>query len=125
MVKFIKTASKSCKKDGRWMTKNHNNILLITDDLLNANLLPTHGGFLAILFLLYLYETEQKNISTNKTTLINSAPPRLGGVTRRRHSLDCLIRLGAIETQDGLKRSERYCVLSNRAKNVLRRYYEN
>lgn len=107
------------------MTKNHNNISLITDDLLNANLLPTHGAFLAILFLLFLFETEQKNISTNKTTLINSAPPRLGGITRRRHSLECLIRLGAIEIQDGLKRSEKYCVLSNRAKNVLRSYYEN
>lgn len=107
------------------MPEKYNQVLLITDDLLNANLLPTHGGFLAILFLLYLFETEQKNISTNKTTLINSAPPRLGGVTRRRHSLECLIRLGAIEIQDGRKRSERYCVLSNRAKNVLRRYYEN
>ena len=42
------------------MTKNHNNILLITEDLLNANFLPTRGAFLAILSLLYLYETEKK-----------------------------------------------------------------
>lgn len=107
------------------MTENHNNILSITEDLLNANFLPTRGAFLAILSLLYLYETEIKNISTNKTTLINSYPPRLGSVTRRRHVLECLIGLGAIEIQVGLKRSEKYCVLSNGAKNVLRRHYQN
>ena len=107
------------------MNRNHNKFLGLNNDLLDANLLPKNGTFLALLFLLYLFETEAKNISSNKTTLIYSVPPRLGSITRRRHSLECLIEMRAIEIQDGRKRSEKYCVLSNRAKNILRPYYEN
>lgn len=102
----------------------HIKISNITNELLNANLLPIHGTFLGLLFLMYLYETEEKNINTNKTTLLHSAPLRLGSLTRRRHSLENLIRLAAIEIQSGKKLSERSCVLSTRAKNVLRPYYE-
>lgn len=89
--------------------------------LVEERLLPATGAALTLYYLFHLKHAEENNLQLNKSALINKPPSALGSLTRRRYLLELLIKRNVICVRPGIKKSEKFCELSQATRDVLAR----